>query len=108
MNSPSDVLSPLNLTFANQAVGTSSASQIVTLTNPVNGLATPLSISSIVTSGDFVITNNTCGGSLTAGTSCTISVAFAPTAPGPRTGLLAVFDNATNPQRGVTLNGTGQ
>ncbi len=38
----------------------------------------------------------------------TIAVAFTPTAPGPRAGLLAVFDNATNPQRGVTLNGTGQ
>jgi hypothetical protein len=108
VTAPADVLSPSSLTFAAQKVGTSSPAQTVTLTNPVNGLAAPLSITSIVAVGDFAIVNNSCGGSLPAGSSCTISVVFTPSAPGPITGLLAVFDNAPNTQRGVTLNGTGQ
>jgi len=108
VNAPADQLSPTSLTFGTQRVGTSSAAQRVTLTNPVNGLAAPLTISSILAIGDFAITNNTCGGSLPSGTSCTIRVIFTPSVAGPLSGLLAVFDNATNPQRGVTLNGTGQ
>ena len=108
VTAPSDSLSPTNLTFAGQRVGTSSAAQIVTLTNPVNGLSAPLTISSIIASGDFVVANNTCGSSLVAGASCTIAIVFTPTATGSRTGLLAVFDNAPNPQRAVTLNGTGE
>jgi len=62
----------------------------------------------VVTVGDFKIASNTCGGSLAAGTSCAIGVTFNPTVAGPVSGLLAVFDNAPNPQRGVTLSGTGQ
>jgi hypothetical protein len=106
---PADVLSPTSLVFAAQKVGTSSAVQTVTLTNPINGLSTPLTIASIATVGaDFAISSNTCGGSLAAGTSCTIGITFTPTTTGPLTGLLAVFDDSPNPQRGVTLSGTGQ
>lgn len=108
VTSPADMLSPTSLTFATQRVGTTSAPQTVTLSNPVNGLAAPLTISSIVTVGDFTIASNNCGGSLAAGASCTIGVRFNPTVAGPVSGLLAVFDNAPNPQRGVTLSGTGQ
>ncbi|MEP7304058.1 MAG: choice-of-anchor D domain-containing protein [Acidobacteriota bacterium] len=108
VTSPADAFSPTSLTFATQRVGTASAPQTVTLSNPVNGLSAPLTISSIVTVGDFAIASNTCGGSLAAGTSCTIGVTFKPTAAGPVSGLLAVFDNAPNTQRGVTLSGTGQ
>jgi hypothetical protein len=108
VNAPSDMLSPLSLTYGPQRVGTASAAQIVTLSSPFNGLAAPLTISSITVNGDFAIVNNTCGGSLNAGTSCNIAVAFTPTGPGARPGLLAVFDNATTSQHGVTLNGVGQ
>jgi hypothetical protein len=105
---PADQLSPTSLTFGNQNVGTSSSPQNVTLTNPLNGLSAPLTITSIVIIGDFTITSKTCGSSLAAGTSCTISVAFSPSAPGPVSGLLRVFDNAPVSQQGVTLSGTGQ
>jgi hypothetical protein len=108
VNAPSDQLSPLSLSYGSQRVGTSSASQLVTLSSPFNGLAAPLTISSITVSGDFAITNSTCGGSLTSGTSCQIAIAFTPSAPGVRSGLLAVFDNAATSQRGVTLSGVGQ
>jgi hypothetical protein len=105
---PSHNLAPLSLTFPNQRVGTTSGSQVVTLSSPINGLSAPLMITSITVEGDFIITGNSCGSSLVAGASCTIAVAFTPTAAGTRTGLLAVFDNAANSQRGVTLTGVGQ
>jgi hypothetical protein len=108
LTSPSAVLSPTSLTFASQTIGTTSSAQTVTLTNPVNGLSAPLTISSISAVGDFTIAQNSCGRLLAAGGGCTISVTFTPTASGTSTGLLAFFDNAPSLQQGVTLNGTGQ
>src|SRR5205085_481666 len=65
-------LSPSSLNFGNQTVGTTSASQAVTLTN---NQSVSLSITSITTSGDYAQTN-TCGTSLAANSSCTINVTF--------------------------------
>jgi len=96
-------LSPTSLSFGAQPVGTSSAAQSVTLTN--NQSAT-LTITSIAASGDFAQTN-TCGGSVRAVATCTISVTFRPTAIGSRTGTLTVTDNASNSPQAVSLSGTG-
>lgn len=102
------VLSPGSLTFGNQAVGTTSASQTITLTNPLNGAATvPLGIRSIDTDGDFRVVQTTCGSSLPAGGSCAVSVAFVPTAAGARTGRLIVIDNAPVNLSLVSLAGSG-
>jgi hypothetical protein len=108
LTTPSAILSPASLTFASQAIGTTSGPQTVTLTNPVNGNSAPLTITSTVAVGDFAIAQNTCGRLLAAGASCAISVTFTPTESGPRTGQLAVFDNAASLQQGVILNGTGR
>lgn len=100
-------ISPASLTFAAQAVGTTSAAQVVTL---INNLSTTLAISSIgftgTDSGDFAQTN-TCGTSVAAGGSCTISVTFAPAASGSRSATLNVTDNAGNSPQTVSLSGTG-
>jgi centrosomal CEP192-like protein len=100
-------ISPSSLTFANQAVGTTSAAQAATLSNSGNSA---LSISSIAitgtNSGDFAQTNN-CGASLAANSSCTINVTFTPAATGARTGTLTVTDNASNSPQTVSLSGTG-
>jgi len=99
-------LSPSSLTFGQQDVGATSAPQAVTLSN--TGTA-PLAISSITTSGDFAQTSN-CGGSLAAGTSCTINVTFTPTQIGTRNGTLTVTDNSNGvpgSQQAVSLTGTG-
>jgi hypothetical protein len=100
---PAVSLSPTSLTFASQAVGTTSGAQTVTLTNTGSG---SLSISSIAATGDFSQTNN-CGSSLAASASCSISVRFAPTASGTRTGAISVSDNAPASPQAVTLSGTG-
>jgi hypothetical protein len=79
-NGPVANLYPATLAFALQNVGTTSASQAVTLQNAGNAA---LTISTIAISGadstDFIETT-TCGSSLTAGSSCTISVSFKPAA----------------------------
>jgi hypothetical protein len=100
---PAVSLSPASLTFASQAVGTSSSPRTVTLKN--TGTAT-LAITSIAVSGDFSQTN-TCGSSVAAGASCSIAVTFKPVATGIRTGAVTITDNATPTTQTVSLTGTG-
>ncbi len=100
-------LAPTSVSFANQAVGTTSAASTETLSN--SGSAT-LTISSIsitgTNSGDFAETNN-CGSSLAAATSCAISVTFSPTASGTRQASISVSDNSAGSPQTVALTGTG-
>jgi len=96
-------LTPTSLTFSGQQVGTTSASQKVTLKN--TGTAT-LTINSIAASGDFAQTS-TCGSSVAINASCTITVTFTPTAEGTRTGSVSISDNASGSPQAVTLTGTG-
>lgn len=99
-------LAPASMTFSTQVVGTTSAPQSATLTNNQTA-ALSISIGFTGTnSGDFSQTN-TCGTSLAAGASCTISVTFDPTASGSRTATLNVTDNASNSPQTISLSGTG-
>ena len=94
---------PATMAFGNQADGTSSAGKTVTLTN---NLGTALAISSIATSGDYSQTN-TCGTSLAAGTTCSISVVFTPTILGSDDSSLTITDSASNSPQTVSLTGNG-
>jgi len=100
---PQASLSSGVLTFPSQWVGTSSASQTLTLTN--TGSA-PLTMASIAVNGDFAQTS-ACGTSVAAGSGCTIAVTFAPTAVGTRSAMLKITDNATGTPHTVALSGTG-
>jgi hypothetical protein len=100
------------LTFAAQAIGTTSAVQTVTLTNTGS---TGLLISAITTTGDFAATNNcpVAPSALPVGTpplnQCTISVTFTPTSATPpaRTGALVInTTNAPPNTYSIGLNGT--
>jgi len=84
-------------------VGTSSSAQRVTLKNTGSAV---LTITSITVSGDFSQTN-TCGSSLAASASCTLSVTFKPTATGTRTGAVTITDNANPATQTISLTGTG-
>lgn len=101
-------LSPSNLSFGSQAVGTTSAAEIVTLTNTGSGA---LSVSSIAMTGanpaDFAETGNTCGSSLAPGGACTVEVTFTPSIAGARTATLSFTDNAGGSPQTVGLTGTG-
>src|SRR6185312_898465 len=100
---PNAVLTPTSLSFPDQAVNSTSAAQVVTLTN---GGPDALTITGVAVSGDFAATNN-CGQSLAAGGNCAISVTFPPTATGARTGQLAVTDNGNGSPQTATLSGNG-
>jgi hypothetical protein len=95
--------SPSSLSFGNQAVGSTSGAQSVTVTNPGS---TAASITSIGATGPFGETN-TCGSSIAAGASCTVSVTFTPTAAGSATGTLSVASSAPSSPLTVALSGTG-
>ena len=80
------VVSPNALTFASQALGTTSASQTVTLTN---NQSTTLAITSITSSLSDFSFSSTCPlspSTLGSGAGCTASVTFSPKATGPRSG----------------------
>lgn len=100
---PAVTLSPAALTFSSQAVGSTSGAQTVALTNTGNAV---LNLTSITASGDFSETN-TCGTSVAAGSSCTISVTFAPTTGGALTGTITITDNANNSPQTIALSGSG-
>jgi len=97
-------LSTTKLSFSKTVIGVTSKPKIVTWTN--TGTVT-LNISSIVASGDFAISNNTCGATVSPGASCTVSVTFKPTTKGLRQGNLTFSDNAPGSPQVVALVGTG-
>jgi hypothetical protein len=96
-------LSNTYVNFAAQTVSTQSAPQTVTLTNSGNGALTPLKITR---TGPFAQTN-TCGDSVAAGGSCTISVTFSPLGAGSQSGTITLTDNASTSPQTVELSGTG-
>jgi hypothetical protein len=93
-----------NLSFAANRVGKTSNPQTSYLTNTG---ASPLTIKSIVTLGDFAQKNN-CGVTVPASSGCAINVTFTPKAVGTRIGILTVTDSAANSPQVVTLTGTGR
>jgi hypothetical protein len=104
---PTVAFSATSLNFSSVAVGSTGAAQILTMTNTGNGT---LTISSVAVTGfnmsDFAQTN-TCDTSVAAGSNCTISITFSPTAMGTRTASLTATDNASGSPQSVTLTGTG-
>jgi uncharacterized repeat protein (TIGR03803 family) len=97
-------VSPGSLTFAKQAIGTTSAAKTVTLSN-ANGR--PISLTGFASVAEFPIQTNGCGTSLAAGATCTVTVAFSPTATGTRAGQLTIADDATGNPHKVNFSGTG-
>ncbi len=106
---PAAQFNPTSVAFGTQPVG-SETTVPVQLTN--NGL-TPLIISNIsitgANAGEFTQVNNCPEApvSLPSTMSCTISVTFAPTVKGARTGTLTVTDNVAAGKSTVALTGTG-
>jgi hypothetical protein len=94
---------PPSLSFAATLVNQTTQPQTVTVAN-TGGTAAPLQTP--VITGDFSISNNTCGSTLAANTACSISVTFTPTASGARSGTLSLTDSAGT--QTAQLTGTGQ
>jgi hypothetical protein len=103
LNEPVIGLAPNSLTFAAQKVGTTSAAQVITVSNPG---ATPLKITGITISGDFTQTND-CPAKLTTGKNCTVNVSFSPKMTGTRTGTVSIKDSALTKVQTIALTGSG-
>jgi len=100
-------LSPVGLTFSAQTVGTTSPSQIVTVTSNQSSM---LSLSFAAT-GDYGVQPggaNPCGTSLPALGQCTVSVTFSPSATGTIPGVVSFTHSGVFSPQELALTGTGQ
>ena len=102
-------ITPASMTLADTAVGSTSAAQNVNVANTGNA-ALAITAITLSNSADFIVAGGTCsaGGSVAAGSSCTVSVAFKPSAgtAGSRSGSLNIGHNATGSPGSVSLRGT--
>ena len=98
-------VSPLNMVFKAQTVGTSKTATVLV----TNDQTTTLKINSVTVGGadpgDFPA-KSACKSSLNSGFECTISVTFKPTATGTRTATLNINDSAGT--QTAQLSGTGK
>ncbi len=98
-------LAPATLAFGSEAVGTTSAAKMATVTN---NQASTLNFT-FAASGDYAVsaTGTTCTGSLAAAAKCNIAVTFTPTEAGTVNGSLAITDTTVIRPQIVQLSGTG-
>lgn len=96
-------VAPTQATFRNVRVGKTSDERKIRVRNTG---ATPLLISSVGVTGDFMHESD-CKATLQAGKTCEINVKFKPTAVGARTGELSVASNAAGAPHVVKLSGLG-
>ncbi len=89
-------LTPLFLNFAATTIGSTASNStgsapFLTVSNTGGQTAT---LGALTVTGDFAVTQNTCGATLPSQTGCTLSVTFTPTASGTRTGTLTLVTSA--------------
>ena len=97
--------SPKSISFPSEVVGHQGRLAKITVAN--HAAAVPVSLSQPAVSSGFVVTSSDCPGELQPGASCTIEVAFVPTAKGKQHGLLRVNSNAAFGSHTVKLRGRG-
>jgi hypothetical protein len=101
---PGVSLTPVSLVYPATGVGLTALAQTLTLTN--NG-GVPLAVSSVAVSPGFAIALNACTTTVAVNGSCSLTIVFAPTAPGPIAGTLTFTDNARGGVQTTSLSGTG-
>ncbi|MFL6353657.1 MAG: choice-of-anchor D domain-containing protein, partial [Bryobacteraceae bacterium] len=104
---PAVALNPSSLTFGNQNLSTTSADQTIVLSNPGSAALTLNSITLTGTNAAEFNQTNTCGVSLGAGATCTISVTFTPSLVGARSAAITVTDSAAGSPHTAAVSGTG-
>lgn len=104
---PQAVLSPNPLTFPSTTINTPATPLPMTLSNPGNTALTITSITVTGTNASNFGQTNTCGASLAAGATCTITVTFTPTSAASFSGAISVVDNAAGSPQSAVITGTG-
>lgn len=113
---PTMALAPTSLNFGVQPTGTTSSAQTISLTNNTSD-PIPFATSDLTFSGanatDFASPSNTCGASIAAAASCTVSLTFTPSTTASESATLTLSLMITNggvttsPVFTVALSGTG-
>lgn len=107
---PIPALSSSSVPFGSMSVGATSADSSITFSN-TGGSSLTINVGGITIAGgddtDYMVTGGTCsaGATVTAGGSCTIDLAFAPTQSGARSATLTVATSAGSVA--AALSGTG-
>ena len=100
---PAVAISPSLIQFSIRPVGSVSQSNTSLLRNMGSA---PLTVSNVTTTGDFSAAN-TCGATVPAAGTCTFSVSFTPTLPGPRFGSIMIEDDGAGSPHFINLVGSG-
>ena len=100
---PAVSIAPSLIQFSIRPVGSVSPPNTSLLRNMGSA---PLTVSNITVTGDFSVDNN-CGASVAAASTCTFTVSFTPTQPGPRFGSIMVEDDGAGSPHFINLVGSG-
>jgi parallel beta-helix repeat protein len=102
-------VNPVLMGFGERVIGTTSATQRVTITNEGASDAQLGTISFTQDQGqtEFSLSSTTCGASLAAQASCFADIVMKPLGFGPRNGTMLVPSNSADSPRSITLGGTG-
>ena len=105
---PRVALSATSVAFGNQAIGSTSVTRNVTVTN--TGIAA-LKVNNVTVTGadlsQFTATPAAGCTSIPAGGSCIVAVRFEPTSAGAKSATVNIVDNAAGSPQTVTVTGTG-
>ncbi len=102
-SAPAVAISPSLVQFSIRPVGSVSQPNTSLLRNMGSAA---LTISNLSTTGDFSETD-TCGSGVAAASTCTFTVTFSPTAPGPRYGSIMIQDDGAGSPHFINLVGNG-
>jgi uncharacterized membrane protein len=105
---PAVTLSLASIAFASQTINTTSAAQVVTLTNSGNAALSVTGVTITGANGAEFAQTNTCGAAVASGANCTISVTFRPTSTGAKTASINMADSASNSPQAISLTGTAK
>jgi hypothetical protein len=97
-------LSSTHLFYGAHLLGSTSSAQIVTVTN--QGSA-PLRINAISASGSYTESDTCTGQVIPVSSSCSVNVSFVPSITGTISGVLTIYDNASNSPQLALLSGSG-
>jgi len=100
-------LAPTALSFGDQKVGTTSAAQVITVTNHGAAALTVKKLAVTGTGAPQFAETNTCGTALAAGASCTVSVTFTPKSTSSFTAAISIADTGGGSPQSAALSGTG-
>ena len=94
--------------FGSIAIGSSSPNLTLTFSASVTTIIASVNVTTDGISGkDFVLVSQTCTGTLFAGQSCNVTVAFSPLQAGLRKGALSIVDNSGTGGNQLFLHGIG-